>query len=461
LILGSRGSGKSFLAAVATHLESRFGPRLGTKILGGSKAQSAQIFEAITSAVLDGAGPGGSDSSAIHELLKTEARYRNGSHVSILAASARSVRGPHVPRLKLDEVDEIDPELREAAMGMCMESKEGAPAAVTLTSTWHRVGGPMSELLDRAKAGAFPHWTTCTFDVLQRCSPERSGPRVGGDDLYERCPSCAIRKWCHSERDRNGNEALAKLAAGHYSIDSLIQKTLTVSDRIFDADYLCRGPRADGIWYTAFAAVTHVSAAAEYDPALPVTLAVDCGLFVGAVFVQFASIFTPQAVVDEVRVFADYLSEGATPESVAGVLLELARTRCSGRLAVIVADPAGDQRNGTGRTVIGEYERAGLRPMQRWPMRRVTDSLALLDSFLRPAAGPVRLLIHPRCTNLIAALQNYRRAKRRGQWQDYPEDPQHPHEDLVDALRGACCHRFPDGRKPKEKLQTVASTIGY
>src|SRR5947209_11547176 len=34
LILGARGSGKSFLQAILTHLESRFNPRPGTRSLG-------------------------------------------------------------------------------------------------------------------------------------------------------------------------------------------------------------------------------------------------------------------------------------------------------------------------------------------------------------------------------------------------------------------------------------------
>jgi hypothetical protein len=37
---------------------------------------------------------------------------------------------------------------------------------------------------------------------------------------------------------------------------------------------------------------------------------------------------------------------------------------------------------------------------------------------------------------LIRAFQAYRRASVKGQWRDWPEDPQHPHEDLMDALRG-------------------------
>ncbi len=102
---GPRGSGKSFLSALDTHLCSRFDAKHATRILGGSKAQSAQIYEALQEIVLDGHGKLGNDSDRIVSLLAESARYRNGSRVSILAASPRSVRGPHVQSLKLDEVD--------------------------------------------------------------------------------------------------------------------------------------------------------------------------------------------------------------------------------------------------------------------------------------------------------------------------------------------------------------------
>ena len=108
LMLGPRGGGKSFLSAIHTHLKSRFNPRYGTRILGGSRAQSEQIYRALKDVVIDGFGPLGNDAETVRKLLKTESIYRNGSEVSILAASSTSVRGPHVPSLKLDEVDERD-----------------------------------------------------------------------------------------------------------------------------------------------------------------------------------------------------------------------------------------------------------------------------------------------------------------------------------------------------------------
>jgi hypothetical protein len=97
----------------------------------------------------------------------------------------------------------------------------------------------------------------------------------------------------------------------------------------------------------------------------------------------------------------------------------------------------------------------GLGPIHRWPIGSVADGLSLLESFANPADGNPRLLIHSRCKPTIAAMQSYRRAKRGGQWQDYPEDPQHPHEDLVDSLRGGLRVLFPQGRAPQASYSRI------
>lgn len=438
LVLGARGSGKSFLSALHTHIVSRFEERHSTRILGGSRSQSLQIYHALRDLVRDGRGFNGSDSDSMTKLGVEEAVYANGSEVAILPASSKSVRGPHVPSLKLDEVDEIASDLREAAMGMCMNRHGIAPSAV-MTSTWHRVGGAMSRLMAEARAGAFPLYTFCAFEVLERCTEERSGPNL------EKCCDCALISYCHDVPA--GTAPRAKRSDGHYSIDSLIQKMRSTSARTFEADYLCRGPRAEGTWFPEFTTSTHVRERGEYDPAYPVNLAIDPGVFTGAVFFQVVRVVVPKGpAVEEVHVFADYLAEDKTPETNARALLEIAQSRCNGRLDVITTDPAGASRTATGIVVTSEYERVGLRPLRRWPLGPVSDGLALVDSFMHPAEGHPRLFVHPRCTALVQALQSYRRARRGGQWQDYPEDPQHPHEDLVDALRGGLRATYPEGR---------------
>jgi hypothetical protein len=109
-------------------------------------------------------------------------------------------------------------------------------------------------------------------------------------------------------------------------------------------------------------------------------------------------------------------------------------------------------------TVLAEYVRGGL-ALDAWPLGKVSDGLALLDSFITPAEGKApRLLVHSRCTATIQALQCYRRAKRNGQWLDEPADPQHPYEDLVDALRGGLKAYYPEGRIAKSSLMRVKAS---
>jgi len=443
---GPRGAGKSFLSAIDTHLTSRWNPRHKTRILGGSRAQSEQIYQAINEVVLNGRGPLGGDRDAVRKLLKTEATYRNGSEVSILAASSTSVRGPHVPSLKLDEVDEIDPDLRDAAFGMAMD-KPGQRTSILMTSTWHNLDGPMAELRKRAGAGdgsgeGFPWHTFCVFEVLERCPVERSGPNL------EACPACPIVEWCHADRHEHPQGLpKAKRSNGHYTINSLIQKAQGVSPRVFAADYLCLGPRADGLWFPRFDEHRHVSPDAEYNPHRPVHLAVDCGVFTGAVFYQVQSDAFGRR---HFTVFADYLAEGLGAEDNARALLRVAEQRCVGRIDEAYCDPAGDARNPVGPKVLDLYRKAGL-PLTKWPVARVLDGLDTVEAAVMNAAGEITLWIHPRCRDLIRAFLNYRRAKRGGQWTDKPEDPQHPHEDLMDALRGGMVADRKIGAAPRPK----------
>jgi hypothetical protein len=450
---GPRGSGKSFLSAIDTHLVSRFNARHGTRILGGSLSQSRQIYTALQEVVRDGRGCLGGDGATLESLLKTEARYRNGSSIEMLAASPTSVRGPHVPSLKLDEVDEIDPEIRESAMGMAME-KYGCRSSVLMTSTWHRVVGPMAELMERGRAGNFPVDTYCVFEVLERCPEERSGVKL------EKCPECPLVRWCHADRDSHPmGLPKAKRSAGHYTIDSLIQKVKAVSARVFASDYLCLCPKAGVVWFKDFDPEVHVTEKAAYHPHFPVHIAIDSGVYTGAVWFQIRPRINSRGVT--VTVFADYLSEGLGAEKSAAAIRRQSEALCGigWDRARVSTDPAGDSRTAIGPTVRGEYLRQGLKGkngLESWPSGgRKTDGLQFLEALLMSADGTVTLTIHPNCRRLIQALQCYTRAKRGNQWMDYAEDPQHPWEDLIDPLCGGLKLEFPDSRAPAPNLARV------
>lgn len=212
----------------------------------------------------------------------------------------------------------------------------------------------------------------------------------------------------------------------------------------------------EGIWFDTFDPDLHVTERAEFDPNSKVFVAVDSGVFTGAVWFQVVEGLDGPAV----HVFADYLTEGLSAYSNAKAILEVSRERCGGRIHRATTDPAGTARNAVGPAVVAEYARAGLNLIP-WPRTSsVVDGLALVESFVGGSLDgpPAALFVHPRCRSLIDAFSNYTRAKVRDVWLDYPADPQHPAEDLIDALRGGLSDRFPDGRRPALNLPTVPAS---
>jgi hypothetical protein len=225
--------------------------------------------------------------------------------------------------------------------------------------------------------------------------------------------------------------------AGRLYLDSLGRLKGTRRKRFLEGVWAA----GEGQWFDTFTDA-NVTDLADYDPALPVHLAVDSGVHTGAVWFQIRG----EGDATVVTVFADLYETPAVAFKVAGQILEKS-TAMGVRPNRRTTDPAGKAANAVSESnVLAEYRRAGLH-LDPWPLSTVADSLALLDSFV--SVDPPGLLVHPRCTALIDAFANYRRAKRGGQFVDRPEDPQHPHEEMIDALRGGLQDKYPHGRARK------------
>jgi hypothetical protein len=451
VILGPRGGGKSLMSALQTHLECRFRPRYGARIMGGSEQQSRQIYDAINNLIVQGHGPNGSDGDQIESLLSKSAIYKNGSTVAMLAASMRSARGPHVPRVCLDEIDEIKKDIFESAVGMAQEdTRLGHPTQVVMTSTWHHANGLMAAQLAQARSGAFPVYEFCVFEVLERCPEDRSGPRL------EKCPECPIQKWCHEDIEVF-RKPKAKRSNGHYSISSFIQKALILGDGAIQADYLCRGPRHESLWFRSFSE-DNVATPAElargvacFSPRHETYIPIDYGVETGSVAFQIRKRALYGTAVDEVHVFGDYYNDGAPARVQAKNQKTLYESLMSGQSideAIVTMDPAGGGRNPVGPTGISEYREGGIRNINWWPNMtgRKKESLALVDSFLFSGAGQAHLKIHPRCTMLIKSFREYSRKQVGDIILPEPKDPQHPWEEMIDALSGGLLAKYPNGR---------------
>lgn len=97
--------------------------------------------------------------------LKRLTKLRNGGSIEVLTASQRSVRGPHPQRLRGDEIDEMDPDIWDAAQGQ-PQAAMGIREQVVGSSTWHNADGTMTRELKTAKQQGFRVARWCWRCVL-------------------------------------------------------------------------------------------------------------------------------------------------------------------------------------------------------------------------------------------------------------------------------------------------------
>lgn len=217
IIWANRGGGKTQVGSAISAIESIVYPGCETRLLGGSEDQSERFYEHITEyfrrgdmySCLDG------------DPLKTRVSFKGGGKTEILAASEKSVRGPHVPRYYLDEVDLFDPKIYDNVK-YGLTSKVGLTACMRIFSTMNEPGGLMSQIIDDAADHNHRVYSWCIWDVIERCE---------GRD----CLSCILYEDC---------EGKARYADGFFKIDDVINiRTSPGFDQdTWESQMLCKRP---------------------------------------------------------------------------------------------------------------------------------------------------------------------------------------------------------------------------
>lgn len=157
-----RGGGKSFTIACLGQLLSIL-LRASVNILGGSGEQAKRVHDHMQELWKKPAAPRYLLQS---DPTKRETTLKNGSKIQALMASSASVRGAHVERLLLDEVDEMELEILDASMGQTMSSKH-VKAHTVFSSTYHRPDGVMKEVLRRADKNGWPVFRWCSKEIQE------------------------------------------------------------------------------------------------------------------------------------------------------------------------------------------------------------------------------------------------------------------------------------------------------
>lgn len=411
VVWASRGGGKTFRGAVATALDMVFKPGIETRILGGSKDQSARMFahlRAIFEKPTLVALVNGKIRSGAIELV-------NGSKCEILAQSQASVRGTRVQKLRCDEVELFKPEVLDAAQLTTRSATitvEGNPIAVRGSvecfSTMHIPYGNMHSLIEQCRSGSRKLFKWSVIDVLERCG-----------DVYA-CERCPLHPACKGRAKQIGRDA-----SGHVRVADALAMQQRVGVAQWEAEMLCDRPSRASAVLPEFDERVHVvesvpESATAADGGWTWIAGMDFGLRTCAVL--WAGV-DPAGAVWVIR-------ERITQQ-------ELLDTHASAlrdgppMIDWIGVDPAGRVRSDqTGLSSMAVLRRAGLTVRER--RVRLDEGLMLLRARLRPAdgSGP-RLYVAASCTELCRSLASYR----------YPDDPSatHPLKDgpdhAVDALR--------------------------
>lgn len=161
LIHGSRGlAGKSRLLSILGLTKAAI---LGSEvnIVGGSLAQSQNIHDTMRDAWESTHAP----DYLIKDAGATRITLRNKAIIRPLTASQKSVRGPHPPTLLLDEIDEMDIDILNAALGQPMPQLnylgEKVKPQTTMSSTWQYPDKAFAEMYRRHQDENLPIYTWC------------------------------------------------------------------------------------------------------------------------------------------------------------------------------------------------------------------------------------------------------------------------------------------------------------
>jgi hypothetical protein len=307
---------------------------------------------------------------------KERCGFVNGSTVQVLPQSSRSVRGSHIHKLRCDEVELFDEQVFSAAK-FITQSTNSITAAMEMISTMHRPYGLMQQLVNRAEDDHTPVFKWCIWETVEKCV-DRS------------CSRCRLWSDCGGR---------AKRGRGYLKIDDCITQMQRSSRACFEAEMLCEKPSLENVVFAEFDPGLHVGSL-DYDASLPLYRAIDFG-FVN----PFVCLWLQVDSAGCVRVVDEYVRRRAAIDSHAEEIKR--RTPCEeSSVAATFCDPAGAARNDvTGTSATKELNAMGIKT--RYRRSNILEGIELIRRALRRGDGQSKLIINPKCTRLVEAMQCY------------------------------------------------------
>jgi len=248
IVHAGRGCSKTVEGGISAHLDSVHLPKCGTKILGGSQRQSDRMHEETKEYSSGEFRP-----AVVGDATAYKTQFVNGSQIEILVQSETSVRGPHVQKSKLDEVDLFKPSIHKSAFGI-HQAMNGIEASLEEFSTAHVPQGLMQRRLKEKKNDPDTHiYTWCVWEVVKKCPHccTRKNP-------YKKCYDMVkydANNMPHRFSDVCGGKA--KLADGYFDIQDVWNRFKDWSWETFACEMLCEMPKREISIYKMLSPIYH------------------------------------------------------------------------------------------------------------------------------------------------------------------------------------------------------------
>lgn len=227
--MACRTGGKSMGVAGLNVAEMVLKPKCGIVSLAGNFLQGSRGYTYVIDMIKN---DDGLKSKLDGPPLKAKTKLRNGSTLEILTASERSVHSPHVPKLRIDEVDLVSAAIYQGALSIPI-SQNGIKSGIAMTSTRFKAYGMMFHLVEEAPTRGIAVRAWCIREIMARC-PYR--PAVCP---MKKCEDFCDGKWC-------------KRTEGYYEVDDIYGKFLSMDEETWKTQWMVEKPSRFGLVYDMF-----------------------------------------------------------------------------------------------------------------------------------------------------------------------------------------------------------------
>ena len=422
----NRSGLKTLCSSVIAALDYLFiEQKIHSRVLSGSEDQARNLYRYWENWCYGVLAP-----RVIGRPQKLLTRLDNGE-LRIIAASPKKARGDKVQRIYYDELDEMDPEIHAASIGM-LDSRGEIQARSIATSTWHHPAGPMGQLVAEAEKRDIKLHKWGVWESIENCP-------VGRHDQGRNCEVCSLGEVCLAkarQRDPRATIGIAHLCRGLFAIDDAITQIQHWSRQQWEAEAECKRPTLEGTVYPQFDRAIHVVGDLDFLPDAPTYRAIDFGLKC------FVCLWIQEDKHGHIYVMDEYWSEQNRLADNCRDILRIEKEQSPdgaelGATATFV-DPAG--RNRSDQTGYSDCDilRAELHQKPTYKLtpwaREVANGIQLIRGALEPASGKSRVSVSSRCETFIKAMESQRLRKVNGIYIDDPVKPQ-PLDHGPDAFR--------------------------